>query len=468
MISKLLTSFAEREQFRSGPAGFLRPIDVDRIAKELDLERAAGDNGSNGLPESSAHVPDSIEQAIIQRVEGEWSHECGVFVNELRSYADRLTGYAVSSEFDRLELKARDTVANLRSAHHIAEQDLGHLIKSYRDAKSEFDDFRTRNHLRRPARSGPGRWISIGILCLLLSIESSFNGVFFAKGSDFGLIGGFGAAVGISVVNVISSFLLGWGPARWLHHRSLALRALGLASVVVGAMMLVFLHAFAAHYRDAIAAVGEEQAMQSALVQLLSRPWEVASLNSAYLVGLGLLFSLAAFAKGYQFDDPYPGYGAQRRRLEAARMAYADKHADLFDDLEEMKSETVSELDGGIRRLPTMPQKSAAIRAQREAMIEAFRAYSDSVETAAQALLTRYRDANRKARTEPPPAHFDTKWQLPHAILESAQVKTLTAEAEHREIDIERALGELKRLSVEVLDVYEGLVKSYPHTDTVG
>ena len=75
--------------------------------------------------------------------------------------------------------------------------------------------------------------------------------------------------------------------------------------------------------------------------------------------------------------------------------------AALFDDLEAIKDETMRELENGISHIPMYPQQAAHIRAQRAAMLETFRAYETAVETAANQLLTRYRDRNREARTTP-------------------------------------------------------------------
>jgi hypothetical protein len=55
---------------------------------------------------------------------------------------------------------------------------------------------------------------------VLVAIESVLNGVFFAKGSPGGLIGGIGTAIGISIANVSFAFLLGFFPARWINRRN--------------------------------------------------------------------------------------------------------------------------------------------------------------------------------------------------------------------------------------------------------
>jgi hypothetical protein len=120
-------------------------------------------------------------------------------------------------------------------------------------------------------------------------------------------------------------------------------------------------------------------------------------------------------------------------------------------------------LSEGITRIPLFPQQAANIRAQRAALIETFRGYESAVITASNQLLSQYRDANRRSRKDAAPLHFDRGWTLPHSFLNSADVKSLLADHDEPEIDINRALNELRHLSQEVIDEYEKLLTVYPH-----
>lgn len=443
--------------------GFLRPIDTGGISRQLDLEKRGAERGRQNLPASNASNPDTVEQEIVQKVESEWAWQGGEMVNNLRAYAQRLGGYSVAAEFSRLAIHANDTLAQLQESDHRAEAELGPLREHYLATRNELVEFKRRHRLTRAARMPGGRLTTIGLLTILIGVESILNGAFFAKGSQFGLLGGVGTAIGISLVNVVFSFLLGLWPARWMFHRNLLIKLFGFILTIAGIGALVGLHAFAAHFRDATAAVGEERALSAALSTLMTTPWRLADINSYYLFGLGLLFTISSFYKGCTLDDPYPRYGATSRRAGDAREDYSAEHADLFDALADIKNETVKRLDEGIVRIPSFPQHAANIRAQRAALVQTFRGYESSVEGAANHLLERYRDGNRRARSAPPPARFDEVWRLPHSFLDSAEVRTLIAEYEADKTDINTTLAELRRLSHEVLDEYGRLMKTYPH-----
>jgi hypothetical protein len=443
--------------------GFLRPIDTAAMARQLNLDAVAAERGQSNIPPSTASAPDAMEQEILQRIESEWTWQGGELINNLRAYRQRLISYTVESEFTRLVIQAKDTLAQLREADHRAEADLGPLRQDYIAYRNELSDFKNKHHLTRAARVHARRWTTFGLLFVLIGFESMANGVFFAKGSEYGLVGGISTAIVISIVNVASSFLLGLWPIRWINRRNPAAKLSAFLLSLAGIAGVVALHAFAAHYRDAMADVGEDRALGAALVTLRAIPWKLQSLNSYYLFGMGLFFSLLSIYKGATFDDPYPGYGPMSRRHEGARKDYSDQHADLFDGMAHIKDETIKVIDDGILKIPLYPQEAANIRAQRAALVQTFRGYEPAVESAANQLLAKYRDSNRKCRSTPTPPYFDRAWRLPHSFLDTAEVRTLTADEDEKRVDMQATLAELRQLSQEVLDEYEKLMTTYPH-----
>jgi hypothetical protein len=444
--------------------GYLRPIDTDEIARRLKIDSEAAARGSREQPSADSQSLDAVEQKIVQTLESEWTYHGSDLINNLRAYGSRLIAVSVQTELVNLHLLAQNTLARLRDANHRAEAELGPLRETYISCRDELSDFRAKHKLKRAARNPARRWTTFGLLFLLIGIEAGLNGFFFAKGSEFGLLGGVGTAIGISFVNVLFAFAIGLFPMRWLNHRNYLVKLIGLIITVVGLAGLVALHGFAAHYRDATVAVGEDRAFAKALQTLQASPLVLADLNSFYLFGIGLLWAFLAIWKGTTFDDPYPRYGAHFRRAAAAREAYSDEHAVLFEDLENIKENTVAKLEAGTRKIPLFPQEASLIRAQRDAHLNGFRAYESAVETAVNQLLARYRDTNRShRRSNSAPKHFDTSWRLPHSFLADAAVQKEIAEPATPPLDANAALDELRSLSKAVLDEYESLLVKYPH-----
>lgn len=466
MLSNVLRKAADAIRGTNRPTatpGFLRPIDTDWIAREARLDEVGSQRGRSNIPPFESKGLDSVEQQFIQRIESEWSWQGGELINNLRAYSQRLVGYSIESEFANLQIAAKDTLAQLRAADHRAEAELGPLREDYVALRDALAGFRTKHRLNRIAQTPARRWTTFGLLAILVAIESIFNGFFFSKGSEFGLLGGVGIAIGISLINVIFSFLLGLWPARFINFRNRLIKVFAFVFTAAGLCAILMLHGYAAHYRDAVAAVGETGGLAEAMRTIKATPWQLADMNSYYLFGLGVIFAIGAFYKGCRFDDPYPFYGAKSRATAQARDDYSEAHAELFEDLAKIKNQTVGRLSDGISRIPLFPQQAANIRAQRAALVQTFRGYEASVVSAANQLLARYRDANRQARQTPTPPHFDETWKLPHSFLDSPELRTLVADREEVETDTSVALSELSQLSQDVINEYEKLLTAYPH-----
>ena len=450
--------------------GFLRPIDTNRIAREVDLEKKCNENGARNLPPPTATTLDSVEQDIVQRLEAEWAWQGDELLTQLRAYAHRLIGCSVDAEFEKLQVKGRDTLARLRAAHVAAERELGPRREAFIAYRDDLAAFKTRNRLNRPVRGTSRRITTIGLLIFLVAFESVINGAFFADAATHGLIGGIGIAIGISILNVALAYGLGVGPTRWLHHRNWLLKALGFLTLIAGVGTLFGLHGFALHLRDASADLAisnplfdSREAMELAVQRIFDAPFTIHDLNSFYLFALGVVFAFLAFLKGYRSDDPYPGYGPHQRRTDTAREAYSDDHSDLFDELTAAKDETVKAIRLGLDHIPRLPQEADNIRASRQATLQKFRAYETSVETSINLLVKRYRDCNRSCRSEPVPAYFENPLTLPYRFADSVQVAELLVDNGPSRLDIADALRTLHTLLDDVLTEYENLLKAYPH-----
>src|SRR5262249_6657420 len=161
------------------------------------------ERGGRELPSSETETLDAIEQKVVQTIESEWAWHGDELLNNLRAYASRLIAVSVQTEFARLELTARNTITRLREANHRALADLGPLREAYTSARDELSEFRKKHKLSRGAHNQAHRWTSFGLLVVLIVFEAGLNAVFFAKGSEYGFIGGVGTAIGISIANVL-------------------------------------------------------------------------------------------------------------------------------------------------------------------------------------------------------------------------------------------------------------------------
>jgi hypothetical protein len=281
-------------------------------------------------------------------------------------------------------------------------------------------------------------------------MESELSGLFFVKGS------GIGTAVGVSLTNVALSFLLGLGPLRWRNRRRSFVSRSGFVITIAGFASIAVLHLCVA-----LAPFGEDKAFATAWEVIQKAPWALWDVPSFWIMVVGLIFALGAAWIGYSVDDPYPRYGAAYRHAKSTREKYTNAYFDLFNELSEAKNDTIRQLNDGITTLPQFRRMAVDVRAQRAAMLNSFRAYETSVETATNQLLKLYRDINHAQRATAPPSYFDEKWQLPQSFLMSPELKTLLADPEAG--DVVASLSELERLSKAITTRYELLHERFPH-----
>lgn len=435
------------------PAGLLEPIDVRAVAYRMELAQRGKERGQQGMPPVGQTALDEVEQGVVQEITSAWTVQKSQAIGTIRALEETASRFNVAAQLAQLRLAARDARASFAAARQDVRGELARLRSDAVEAANELAQFRGRHRLSRPARDPGGKWTTIGLLIFVIGVESILNGTFFQKGSQFGLIGGIGTAIGISLCNVIALFVLGLTGGRYLHHRSWLAKLVAFLACTAGFAGMILLHGFAAHLRDATVAVGEARAYDVAVSKLLTAPWALSDLSSWYLFALGVLFGLGAFWKGYRLDDPYPGYGAISRRARAAEVVYDDAQRDLLDELRAVRENTIERFDDALTALPHEARRAGEARADALALAARFTAYEDHLEECANTLLSAYRDSNRATRTDAGPPYFSERWRL----LPRGEVQVRLS-AGPDPVSIDPALTEIRELHDELLAEYEALL----------
>lgn len=435
------------------PKGFLDPIDTQAIARHLSLKTRGRERGAQGQPPSHALTLDSVEQEVTQRVSGEWTAQYDHLTGLLRAYRDLLAHMKIGQEVQAGRAEAESARARFLEAQVGVRGELREARSALAAAQGEHDDFCERHALSRPARKRSGH--TVGLLLFCIAAESILNGFFFQEGSSHGLLGGIGTAVGISLVNILWAFALGFGPARYVNHRRVWARIPAFLLTIAGATLLLALHLFAAHFRDAFTQVGEVRAYQVAIETMLARPWWLSDIKSVYLLALGALLGFIAAWKGYRHDDPYPGYGPVARRLQDARAEFEEIHQDLLGDLSDVRDKAVEKIRGSIERITAYVGMAEQMLSGRAAILTRFAAYEEHLVASANQLLQTYRNANQQARADRPPEHFRSDWALPSRAGQSAEVAGLVGSVDGLRLE------QGANAQVELGDRLEALLRLY-------
>lgn len=373
-----------------------------RGSARTDLRARARALGRENLPATGWSQPTEFEASIIR--EFECQH---IELGE----AARVELQNLSATFISVEAQLpdqRDLARAVVDAAADVDRELGTawaLVSLWSCREQRLRDLRifAREHrLARDARYPASRWLHLGVLAVLVLLESWANAAYFSEASDFGLIGGFVRACGISVLNVVTGFAAGRFLLPGLVYRRQEIRILASLGLALLVTLAILFNLALAGYRDVLASgVASEPSIRDLLHDPLHR-----SFLSIALFGTGLLAWCLALWKGYVADDGHPFYGSMDRRFHTADRAFVRARDAL-----------VARVITRVRRVPAECQfilgKGYSVLDRLDAVVTEAHRVREPYETERQDLCTRctiqlraWREENCFIRTDPAPAYF--------------------------------------------------------------
>ena len=444
------------------PASAVFPsIDSDKISRELKLEEQGKDRGKQNQPPADGKDFDHIETGIIERIEELRRRGLENFEANRRVYNERLAraGYAT---------KEVDIAAGT------AKGDFGKLVQGWQSGMEDARDrlngtyhwrkrFREINVLERPAKEFEG-WIKVFTLAIILiAVEAVINAYLFSQGNEFGLLGGWLAAVIVSVVNVGCSAMLGY-MARYINRRNLILKLGGLIFILAWSVFAIIINLGVAHFRDGLeSGTPWRAAAEAAVPALLENPFHLASIESWLLVGIGLLISTLAFRKGWHTDDPYPGYGRIERALKKARGNYVAELSLALDDLSTHRDEAIAALQDANEQVRQGIGEAIDTLFGQSTLSAHLRSFLDQCDVKTAHLLAVYRDANRAARTEPAPKSFEK----PYKFVVFKPMAVETSRRENAETEAANVAATVQSAISDIFEQFENARKAFDVTRIV-
>jgi hypothetical protein len=386
----------------------LYPIDVDSLAKELNLTVEAKRLGEAGLPAKDSKMLSGPEAAVVQRVEKARQDYVDWAVLRQNVLNQDLARRNITQEVNRAG--QADKEFERKASALLAEQDslLHALGETAKKGKEELEEFRKRNGLTREAHypTATGTYLRYGFLLVLICFEGVVNAQFFAQGLDTGLIGGFMQAAFLAAANVLIAFFIGKYAVRYINHCSIELKLLGFAASITALTIMAAMGLGISHYRDSLTAEAVDPA-RAALQGILANPLELKDFFSWTLFAITSAFGIASLFDGLFSDDLYPRYGSISRRTYEVIEDYEEELNVLRSDLEEIKDEVLTSVD------KTLQQSQASVAAF-ESLINDKRTAGSRLSTALrdadhslEALLQKFRTENQIYRNGQRPDYFD-------------------------------------------------------------
>jgi hypothetical protein len=463
-ISRLRELFGQAPHpYRPATQIFL-DLDVNHVAREMKLAELGAERGAEDRPDAAAGTLDDVEHMIVERTEGHKQDAHSIYLEQLHIYDARLAALNFEERFAIIRQAAPEAVGDFGAEAGMGRDELFELRRRLNETEAEREQFRKRHKIFRPARlSTPGKMLlKLGLLAVLFVIEVAVNGAFLSKSNQGGILGGLSVAFVFAAFNIPVSFLFGLAPIRLMNRRNLVLKLLGFLSLVAYLALALLLNLALAHLReippDALVEVDTE-----ALRRLIASPFALHEMQSWLLFGIGLVFSVVAMADGLLFFDPYIGYAGLERRWNAASVKYRDAKEELIERLRDIRNDASDAMNAAEKDLAVRRSEYDSVLVSRGRLSQRFVDHQAQIQRATNALLQTYREANRKGRSAPAPAHFDRPY-----VLERIPVEPMDRDPEERERlrrSIEEIQDLLKKQIGAVHGAFEAAARSYREID---
>lgn len=407
-----LTSSGRREPRKAHPD--LYPINVERIAKDLQLLEQAKRLGDAGLPAPEAVSISGPEAGVVQRVEKARQDYVDWGALRLNVLNTDLSRRDITKDVNRA--RQADKEFERKASALLTEQDavvrgLGEIA---RKRKAELESFRTEHHLVREADSPTGArsYLLYSVLLLLVAFEGVLNAKFFAQGLDSGWIGGLIEAGIMAGINVSIAFLMGKFAVPYVNHCRIFPRMLGILALLAAFAIMGCIGLGIAHYRDSLTAEIANPA-KAALDAFIEHPFRLRDFFSWALFAISLVFGVLSLFDGLFSDDRYPGYGSISRRTQTAIDDHEAELDALREALEELKNEELQGLDSTVKRAQAdVVVFESLIHDKQMAGSRLSTALLDA-DNSLDALLKKFRTENELHRNGTPrPAYFDSQPDL--------------------------------------------------------
>lgn len=427
MSEKLKNFFEQFGPIHDGRALTFPQLDTEIIKRKLRLKEEGEEKGQRNYPPKSLQALDEIEQGIVSFISNEVKDSLESFYDHQKSYEDRVTKLGSIGLTSQLESIPLTAASDFKKQLHQRKDELYLFRAKVTESEKDLEKFKAKNALDRSARFPKSRFLYYAVALLLLVIETFVNGMFFAKGDELGIVGGFFRALIPAALNVAGGFYLGNLAFRLFIHRHKALRACGVFLCLLIPSLIALLNLFVAHYRSAVANLVSENPAKAALETFLAAPFSLVDVESWLLFTVGCVFALIATIDFWKMDDVYLHYGEVSRDRDSKVGDYANLKSDALEELQDIREENLENLEGALSVLGARHNEATSIFDAQRRWQTLFTQHLNHLESVGRSLLAYYRGCNSSTRTEPAPEHFSQEWKLeqPEIPMPSVDFQTI-------------------------------------------
>ena len=465
-LSKLVENFKTPQHDHKLNTQILGQFDADKVAKELKLEEIGAEKGKKNQPSAESQRRDEIESQILERIEAAKSTAHEAAVDQIHLYNDRIANLDFEGHFLELRRAGPETISEIQAKIHLGLNEMYPRRNKLLDAMKAFDHFRKENgleHKTAKITSNYEKILRILIIVILIFSETYFNATYLAKGSTQGLIGGIIEAASFTLLNIGFSIIITHFVIKQIVRRGLFWKLLGLIGIALWLVLIIGINLGLAHYRE-VASTFFEGAGADILIRILNSPFGLTELESWMLFATAMLFATITLVDILTFSDIYPGYTRQQKILDEVEEDYIVEFENMKEELDEIKEDYKDNLNTIGNALSSRQRELTRILSGLSKLKSLYNVHHEQLQRASDALFSYYFEANREARTEPPPDRFNKRDMVTNMELTSD--KALHDSATKK---INRRITEAKKFLEKqiqsVLDEYMNGIHQYQNLD---
>jgi hypothetical protein len=431
----------------------LRQIDIDAVAGELDLEASGDADGRAGTPPADGRSLSLKEREIVGRLRSLWETTIQGARRAHDAYRGRFASLTADSEVEELLGDPKAVAVMLRQASRDERDRLVLDHARVRETRSELERFKRREGIERPPVEDQHIVTKVTLLAFAALAELVVNTSIFAGGDEFGFVGAVTKVVVIPIVNIGGCWLWTYWLARNILARPLWRKAAGVFGIALAGAWLVCLNLAVAHWRDAAASAMNFDAAQFSLDQALRQPFHLRSFQSWGLFLIGCFAGAVAIFEGWNWTDPYPGYGRRSRHARLAADLWTDDRLAAIDRLHQLAEDNIGALKEAQRRAELATAERPDLAAKVAGLDEDLRAYAEHLRFVGDELVLRYRQANSRARPGESPPQFRQPLDF---VFEAPSLAPLSSAPG------QRIAGRLSRATQEITQALDAACSSIP------
>jgi len=392
-------------------------IDPKKIKNLHNIGQVAKKNGEAGIPDSKANTPDSIEEKVLSTIKTIEADEGDKFTSRNEAYRRSMTALSADLDMEKLEQLRTAKIANAENIALIGKNDLYTLNKKFIAADNHLKTFRKENGLEDIAlRNEHNPILTIGILSTVFMLETFMNAAFFTAAAETAYLNSIMIAFALSGLNIVLPFLYGYKILPWINSVNKGQKRLGQLSVAIATLIVFVINSLATNLREAMDDPKIIDLANAATQAMTDFTLNFTSAFSWFFIAIGL--SLAAFAinKGYNYDDPYPGYGKISRTTEKLEQQIQGRYAELLENLNDAISEFDNYFHSVLNSIATRREKFTNINNILVNLHQKFSASQSQFSSVYSSVITDYREINKKHRKTPPPVFFNQPIKYDHSF----------------------------------------------------